>query len=254
MKSMYYVYLVDDEKWSLCDVLYTFPFAQYGFEVVGQNTNALAALDAIQDLRPDVVFADIRMPSITGLDLIYMVKQRLPETVFVILSGYAEFDYATDALRMGVFDYCLKPMSEQSARQLLSRLREYLDGHAEPKEKKEPIPLGGSPQFTALLQYVNDHITEQLVLNELAQRFYINVSYCGELFKNVTGENFTQYVRRCRMQLACDLLKRTSLPLSQVAVRVGYPDLPYFSRIFTSAMGISPSRYRAAEREKQRGG
>ena len=73
MKSMYSVYLVDDEKWSLCDVLYTFPFAQYGFEVVGQNTNALAALDAIQDLRPDVVFADIRMPSITGLDLIYMV-------------------------------------------------------------------------------------------------------------------------------------------------------------------------------------
>lgn len=249
---MYSVYLVDDEKWSLCDVVLTFPFEQCGFEVVGQNTNALAALDAICELNPDVVFADIRMPSITGLDLIHMVRQKKPETVFVILSGYAEFDYAADALRMGVFDYCLKPMSEQSAKQLLDRLREHLDGRAE-EEKEEKLPLGGSPQFTALLRYVNDHITEQLVLNELAQRFYINVSYCGELFRNVTGENFTQYVRRRRLQLACDLLKRTNLPLSQVASRVGYPDLPYFSRIFTAAMGLSPSRYRFAERGKQRG-
>lgn len=249
---MYSVYLVDDEKWSLCDVLYTFPFGQCGFEVVGQNTNALAALDAILDIRPAVVFADIRMPSISGLDLIHMVKQQLPETVFVILSGYAEFEYAVDALRMEVFDYCLKPIDEQSAQQLLIRLKAHLDSRAAPEEE-EALPLGGSPQFTALLQYVNDHITEPLALGELAQRFYINISYCGELFRNVTGENFTQYVRRRRLQLACSLLRRTNLPLSQVASRVGYPDLPYFSRVFTAAMGVSPSRYRAAEREKQRG-
>ena len=96
------------------------------------------------------------------------------------------------------------------------------------------------------LRHVNAHINEPLVLGELAQRFFINDSYCGELFKTVTGETFTHYVRRRRLEQACDLLEHTALPLTQIAARVGYADLPYFSRVFTASYGVSPSRYRAA--------
>lgn len=245
------VYLVDDEKWALYDVVHTCPFEKYGFELVGQSTNAVRALDEILEHKPDVVFADIRMPSVSGIDLIHLIKQKNPQTVFVILSGYAEFDYAARALRMGVFDYCLKPLSDEDADSLLQRLSAHLEtrraarpfSETESSAREHP---GGSEQFRALLQYVDAHINEPLVLGELAQRFYINVSYCGELFKTVTGETFTQYVRRRRMQQACELLRRTALPMSQIAARVGYADLPYFSRLFTAAMGISPSRYRAS--------
>jgi two-component system response regulator YesN len=249
---VYTVYLIDDEKWALYDVKHTCPFAAYGFSVVGESTNALSALDEVFALRPDVVFADIRMPSLTGIDLIHMVKQRLEGTVFVILSGYAEFEYAADALRMGVFDYCLKPMSEESARDLLGRLSAHLKGRSaapEAHEEEAADYTGGSAQFAALLQYVNEHITDPLALGELAQRFFLNVSYCGELFKSVTGETFTQYVRRRRIQQACELLRRTQLPMSQIALRVGYADLPYFSRLFTAAKGVSPTRYRAANKQ-----
>ena len=120
---MYTVYLIDDEKWALYDVQHTCPFAEYGFSVAGAQTNPFAALDEVIELRPDAVFVDVRMPQVSGLDLIRMIQQRAPETAFVILSGYAEFSYAATALRLGAVDYCLKPMDAPEARGLLERLR-----------------------------------------------------------------------------------------------------------------------------------
>ena len=249
----YKVFLVDDERWSLKDVRYTCPFQELGFDVVGESTSAVKAMEEIRRERPDVVFADIRMPAMTGLDLIHLLKKDLPDTLFIILSGYAEFNYAAEALRLGVFDYCLKPMEEQAARELLVRIRAHLDEKRKRKEAHDAQsveePAGSANvQFSELLQYVNTHLTEPLALGDLAAQYHINVSYCGELFKSITGENFTQYVRNRRMKLACDLMLRTQLPLSQIAVRAGYADLPYFSRIFTQTMGTSPSRWRTENR------
>lgn len=251
----YKVFLVDDERWSLKDVRYTCPFEELGFDVIGESTSAVKALEEIRQGRPDVVFVDIRMPAMTGLDLIHLIKKDLPDTVFIILSGYAEFNYATEALRLGVFDYCLKPMEEQAARELLVRIRAHLDekGRQQHEIERESVKESvgsANVQFSELLQYVNAHLTEPLALGDLAAQYHINVSYCGELFKSITGENFTQYVRNRRMKLACDLMLRTQLPLSQIAVRTGYADLPYFSRIFTQTMGTSPSRWRAENRAK----
>ena len=243
---MYTVYLIDDEKWALYDVQHTCPFEEYGFSVVGAQTDPFAALDEVIAIRPDAVFVDVRMPQISGLDLIRMIQQRVPETTFVILSGYAEFSYATSALRLGAVDYCLKPMDAEEARALLKRLEEHLRARpTAPAQELSQIECGNE-QFAALLRYVNEHINEPLVLQELAQRFFLNVNYCGELFKTVTGETFTHYVRRKRLEQACDLLKHTALPITQIAARVGYADLPYFSRVFTSSFGVSPSQYRAA--------
>ena len=118
---MYSVYLIDDEKWALYDVQHTCPFAEYGFSVAGAQTNPFAALDEVVELRPDAVFVDVRMPQVSGLDLIRMIQQRAPETAFVILSGYAEFSYAATALRLGAVDYCLKPMDAPEARALLEK-------------------------------------------------------------------------------------------------------------------------------------
>ena len=184
---MYTVYLIDDEKWALYDVQHTCPFAEYGFSVAGAQTNPFAALDEVIELRPDAVFVDVRMPQVSGLDLIRMIQQRAPETAFVILSGYAEFSYAATALRLGAVDYCLKPMDAPEARGLLERLREFLRSRPAAPAQDAPEIACSSEQFAALLRHVNAHINEPLVLGELAQRFFINVSYCGELFKTVTG-------------------------------------------------------------------
>lgn len=251
-KTVYTVYLIDDEKWALYDVQHTCPFADYGFSVAGAQTNPFTALDEVLALRPSAVFVDVRMPQISGIDLIRMILESAPETAFVILSGYAEFEYAASALRLGVVDYCLKPMDAQRARALLARLRDHLESRAPAAPQSAPEIACSSEPFNALLRHVNAHINEPLVLGELAQRFFLNASYCGELFKTVTGETFTHYVRRRRLEQACDLLAHTSLSLSQIAARVGYADLPYFSRVFAASYGVSPSRWRAAEKAQGR--
>lgn len=254
---MYTVYLIDDERWALYDLQHSCPFAAHGFAVVGAQTDPFAALDEIAALRPHVVFLDVRMPLISGLDLLRMIRGKAEECgfappAFVIVSGYAEFEYAHEALRLGVVDYCLKPLDVAEARALLQRLSAALAGMATEERAQRTGEAGSGPAFSALLEYVSAHVTEPLVLGELAKAFYLNASYCGERFKEVTGETFTHYVRRRRLEKACELLERTGLPLSQIALRVGYPDLPYFSRVFTASFGVSPSRYRAARREKGR--
>ena len=185
----YKVFLVDDERWSLKDVRYTCPFEELGFDVIGESTSAVKALE---EIRPDVVFVDIRMPAMTGLDLIHLIKKDLPDTVFIILSGYAEFNYAAEALRLGVFDYCLKPMEEQAARELLVRIRTHLDekGRQQHEIEQESVKESvgsANVQFSELLQYVNAHLTEPLALGDLAAQYHINVSYCGELLQKHHG-------------------------------------------------------------------
>jgi YesN/AraC family two-component response regulator len=233
---------VDDEKWALINNLHTFPFEKYGFSVAGQFTSSTQALSQLPLIKPDVLIVDIRMPSISGLDLIQMLKARLPDLISVLLSGYAEFPYARAALRQGVFEYCLKPLDMDEAEEVLKRLVNRLSGDALLPESVEYS--SGNRQFSLLLQYVNAHIYDKLVLEDLSRGFYINSNYCGQLFKAATGKTFSQYLRDARLTRACELLTRTKMPITEIASRVGYDNLHYFIRIFNGQMGVSPRQYR----------
>ncbi len=107
---MYKVMIVDDESWAIKGIRNAFDWEKYGFEISGQFTSAYKAWDAIQATEPDLVFTDIRMPDISGLELMRKAKTQGLGTEFVIVSGYAEFEYAQEALRYGALDYFLKPL------------------------------------------------------------------------------------------------------------------------------------------------
>ncbi|NOV01764.1 response regulator transcription factor [Paenibacillus planticolens] len=89
--------------------------------IAGQFTDGRSALQAIKQLKPHLVFTDIRMPGIDGLKLIAEVKALAPETTFIIISGHEEFDYARQAIQLGVVEYLLKPVTEQSIRDILDK-------------------------------------------------------------------------------------------------------------------------------------
>lgn len=255
-KSQYSVYLVDDEKWALYDLMHFCPFEKYGFKVIGDNTDPLLAISEIKEKKPDVVFVDVKMPNIQGFELIDIVKEDLPGCTFIVVSGYNDFEYARSALRRGAFDYCLKPVTEEDAVSLFSKLRSMLDQKRNPIDDDESLQQEDiyneitNHQFALLLQYVNENIYEPLTLGALAQKYYLNVSYCGDLFKKITGDTFINYVRKRRLHQASIYLKHSSLSISQIAVKVGYSDLPYFSRLFTKSYGISPSNYRLKNKGK----
>ncbi|MBW7453998.1 response regulator, partial [Paenibacillus sepulcri] len=124
---MYSVLLVDDEIWSLEGIRKLFDWEKQGFTVTAQVTDASEAYDLICSTKPDVVFTDIRMPEISGIELLTKTRKAGIQSEFVIVSGFAEFEYAQEALRRGAFDYQLKPIDPDEAGLLLQKLKAQLD-------------------------------------------------------------------------------------------------------------------------------
>ena len=127
--------LVDDESWLLDRVCETVEWEKFGLKLMGSCVNALDALDLMINEMPDILITDIIMPTMNGLELIKRAKEMNPNLECVILSGYAEFEFARTAMSLGVKHYLLKPFSkeefeevlEQSASMLSKRRKEYID-------------------------------------------------------------------------------------------------------------------------------
>jgi two-component system response regulator YesN len=121
--KMMNVLLVDDEPWVLEGLRTMVDWNKYGFQICGEADNGNAAWGIIEDLLPDLVFTDIHMPSVSGLELIDRSIHELAKPPrFVILSGYDSFDYAKTALEQRVEDYLLKPIDEVEIENVLEQM------------------------------------------------------------------------------------------------------------------------------------
>lgn len=123
---MYKVLLVDDEKLVLKSLAGGVDWEKSGFYVSGTASNGIDALEQIEKVRPNVVFTDIRMPGISGLELIKKAKEIDKDIQFIVISGYAEFAYVQKSINYGVLGYCLKPFDEYEIEILLKKALENL--------------------------------------------------------------------------------------------------------------------------------
>lgn len=124
---MYRVLLVDDEPWILKGLQQAFPWREHGFEVAGSYLDPTQALGHLLREPIDAVFTDIRMPEMDGITLMRRLREENKQAEVVIISGFSEFEYAQQALRLGAFDYVLKPIDIEVTKTLLPRLRTALD-------------------------------------------------------------------------------------------------------------------------------
>ena len=124
---MYNVLIVDDELLVINSLRNRISWNDFGFEVIGDARNGITAYEKILQLKPDIVFTDIRMAGMNGLELIQKVNELSLNLQFVVISGYAEFDYAQNALKFGALDYCLKPFDENEIKGILKKAKAVLD-------------------------------------------------------------------------------------------------------------------------------
>ncbi|MCU6712639.1 response regulator [Paenibacillus sp. J5C_2022] len=117
------VLLVDDEAWVVESLKASVDWGQLGFEVAGMALSGPEALAMMESIRPDVVFTDIRMPGMSGLELIKRGSELHAHTRFIVVSGYAEFAYAQKALAYGAMAYCLKPFDEDEIVSILGKIK-----------------------------------------------------------------------------------------------------------------------------------
>ena len=241
---MYRIYWVDADGAGPGAALQGRSLEGLGFRLVGQSADPLRARREILRLQPDVVFTEVEMPGLSGLELIRSVRERRPEIVCVIVSGARSFEYAQKALRLRVFDYCLKPIDPETAGDLLKRLDEALGPEEAEAQPETAGSFHGNASIQAILQYIQGHYCEKLRLKDLAAKFYLNPGYCSTLFVKATGRTFPEYLTALRVERACGLLRNSSLSISEIASAVGIDDYFYFGKVFKKATGISPGEYR----------
>ena len=128
------VFLVEDESVVREGLRDKIPWEQYGYRFVGEAADGEMALPMIRKNRPDVLITDIKMPFMDGLSLSKIVKEEFPKTKIVIISGYDDFEYAREAIEVGVDQYLLKPITRMNLRKALLELKEKIEQDAEQED------------------------------------------------------------------------------------------------------------------------
>ena len=123
----YRVLLADDEEEIRTGISRKIDWASLGFCLVGEAGNGAEALELAEQLQPDVVLTDIKMPFMDGLELCRRLRQSLPGAKLVVFSGFDDFEYARQAVGMGVSEYILKPINAMELSEVLTKLRRQLD-------------------------------------------------------------------------------------------------------------------------------
>lgn len=125
------VFLVEDESIMREGLRENIPWQQYGYEYVGDASDGEMALPLIRKAKPDVIITDIKMPFMDGLELSRIVMKELPNTKIIIISGHDDFEYARQAIQIGVEQYILKPITRESLKKVLLEVNEKIEAEQE---------------------------------------------------------------------------------------------------------------------------
>lgn len=159
------VLFVDDEPFIMKGLSIMIDWESYGYKIIGMAGNAMEALEIIESERPDLVIADVRMPQISGLELLERVHQKDKEISFVMLSGYSEFEYVRKALTEGCVDYLLKPINEQ---ELIATLKKVKALKREELERRQWTKnMNMAPLFRFFKQFNPDDSIDEIAVDSL---------------------------------------------------------------------------------------
>ena len=125
--ELYKIMLVDDEEEVRTSIIKQVDWEKIGFRVVSDAENGEDALEKIDIYEPDVIMTDIRMPYMDGLSLIEKVHSKYPTVKFLIFSGFDDFEYAKEAIRLGVSEYILKPINSEELSEIFNKIKKNLD-------------------------------------------------------------------------------------------------------------------------------
>jgi two-component system, response regulator YesN len=137
----YKVFLVEDEIITREGIRDNVDWASNGFEYAGEASDGETALSLLRSIKPDILITDIKMPFMDGLQLGKLIREQMPRTKIVILSGHDEFEYAQEAIKIGVTEYLLKPITVQKMHQVLQRLASQLDQESREQENLRELQM-----------------------------------------------------------------------------------------------------------------
>lgn len=268
---MYHAIVVDDEKWVVKSLIATIRNQEY-FQIVAELYDGLSGLEYIRAHHPDLAFVDVRLPGMGGLDILQAAHAEGLNTLFIMISGHAEFAYAQKSMFHNAIGYCLKPFSPSelmdsmqkaylllNQRQALTSQSKETDTALEADGQFRPKHLtSGHKSVQMMIDYTEAHYQQDISIQNLADHCSINANYASQIFRQEMGITFISYLTSLRMDHAAWLLTHTSQTVFTIAAQVGYSDYFYFAKVFKKAMGCTPTAFRKstprAEVEASQGG
>lgn len=243
---MYRVVLIDDENIIVEGLRRVVKWADFGCEVVGTASDAAQGAEMIERLRPHILFTDIRMPGQDGLTMLAGLRSQFPNMQVAVLTGYRDFAYAQEAIRLGVARFLLKPSKMDEIREALETMVARLDKlqPEESEEVDEPAKNAGSFIVNQAVEYIEQNYAEKLTLQAVADRCYVSQWHLSKLLNRYTEKSFYDLLNTVRIRKAKELLADPSLKIGEIGEMVGYADTAHFARTFKKLEGVSANTYR----------
>lgn len=251
---MYNVLLVED------DVALRFIYSKMktwtecGFVIAKQAGNGKDALEILQKESFDLIFTDIRMPFVDGIEMLRKLSEQNSTTPVVFASSYDEFEYARQGLILGAFDYLLKPVDEKKLAQVLERLKVHLEETSDTIKIEQAvsdvfgqlgISVDSSPFIHQTAVYFSEHYGEVFTADDIAEAHGYSKDYFGKIFKKNFGLTFHEVYSRIKIAYAINLLRTGNYKAYEISDILGYSSVDYFTKVFKEITGETPSRFKA---------
>jgi YesN/AraC family two-component response regulator len=216
--------------------------------VAGDARDGVEALGLIEELQPDVMLTDIRMPRMDGLQLQRIAREKFPALQCIVVSGYEDFSYVQQSLRSGARDYMLKPVEREELYRVLGQIKEELkDVRASVQAEPDDHRLDRDPIALAL-QYMERRYSRPITLKDAADHVFLSPTYFSALFKQRTGKTFVEHLTSLRIEEAKRRITHTDDKMFHIAEDTGFANIRHFNRVFKSETGFAPREFREEAR------
>ncbi len=256
---MYKVLIAEDEEIIKKGLIYMVNWLKHNCVVVGHAANGVEGTERIAELKPDIVVTDIRMPFKDGIAMIAEAKQT-DQFEAIIISGFSEFEYAKQAISLGVTEYVLKPIDfakldegiEKSIAKIKARnqLQEYAKSVDDMQVLQELIDVRlfqdehfKTKYVQIMLDFIKNNYNKKISLQDISEQHQVSTVYLNGKFKEETKHTFNDFLNRYRIMKATQMLRQGDKLVYEVAELTGFHDYKYFSQVFKKYAGTSPTQF-----------
>lgn len=252
---MYKLMIADDEPLIRRGIKQLIDLSSLQIEEIYEASTGEEALKIFEDFKPEIILMDINMPKIDGLTVAKKIKSINSDIKIAIITGYNYFDYAQTAIKIGVEDYILKPISKSDVSEIITKLVTNIENERKAKEIEkvvDKITVTDSQEniaknnYKVLIQNIieESYTDSQFTLTSLSEKLDLSTGYISIIFKKNFGITFQEYLLKKRMEKAKLLLLTTEMKNYEIAEQIGFEDVNYFVTKFKKYYQITPKQYK----------
>ncbi|MDV3427031.1 MAG: helix-turn-helix domain-containing protein [Bacillota bacterium] len=251
---MYKALIVDDEKHVSQAIIALGEWEKYSIKEPFYASNGQDGLTAMREIRPNIVFVDMKMPIIDGREFLKLATAEFSDVQYIVISGYNEFELARAALKFSVIDYLLKPIDEDELNSAIGKAICNLNKNSSDelrKNEKQEIKIevkneNTSPKYITkeIKHYIDENYFKEITLSMFSDKYHFSKEYLTKIFKEHYDCGIYEYALNMKMSRARELLRDSEVSINEISLRLGYSNNNYFSKAFKNFHGYSPSKYR----------